>query len=274
MLAHQEFAPASEAAELADVLTSLEDVQREILTETIESATTGEIRESGRTICHPGGALREPIHRFPRSVELSACPVDGGAIMHTHVTQNELRTPTHSLPDIANVIFSGGVQASMVLGVESSDVWQAPANREAAVEEFQSILGLAVQSTRELVRALDDGRIPIHRAPQLRERAQQTFSELHFRVQTSFPELQTQISQLSIPVASAVHTCGSVPSAVKHEHLDADAGRRSMALHRRARTCQPLVRQVTAGVNVQELTVATIIGNIVGGVTDHILFDG
>lgn len=61
---------------------------------------------------------------------------------------------------------------------------------------------------------------------------------------------------------------------VAHRDLGCDEGQRSLGLHRRAHECSGMAQQATAGVNVRQLAVATVIGNVVGNVSDQILFGG
>lgn len=53
---------------------------------------------------------------------------------------------------------------------------------------------------------------------------------------------------------------------------DPDYGRRSMALHRRAKDGQIVLHQSTDGINITQIAVAAAVGNVVGAVTNRVLF--
>lgn len=172
------------ADDLLAAMLEARDTMATIVTETIEAH-----KESGRTVCGQGGKLRGPLARFPSAVELNAqCPLKTSGAWHTHTHQ--LRSPDQSLPDMANVVFRN-LDASVVVGVETSDTMVAAADRDAMVERFQDALGLEVSSTREVVDALQAGLIPD--PPAARRRARSRLGPLIGRASTSFPDLAGQV---------------------------------------------------------------------------------
>lgn len=204
--------PSNNARMLANTITGATDVQRQILMETVESAQQGNILESGRTFCpENAGMVRGPLGRFPRAVDLQSCPVGSAGIIHTHVSTSQLRNPTHSLPDTANVIL-GEVDASMVLGTTSSDLLLAPDDPEEATAVFQDALGLGVNTTDELVSAIESGQIP--NPPEARRRVRTRLSSLFTTVRSPHRDIDFKVNQLGSegaiparrPVLASCHT--------------------------------------------------------------------
>lgn len=152
--------PAEDSKVLAGHMLEAAEVNQTILEETIDSAVTGDIRESGRTACGGLDDVRPPHLRMPTAVELASCPVwDMMGFWHTHVTRDQFRNPEHSLPDISNVLFEGA-GASIVTGVETSQILYAPEEPEAAREVFRDVLGLEIDSTQDVKVAITEGMVP------------------------------------------------------------------------------------------------------------------
>lgn len=180
-----------EAQRLAERMIRSEATMANILDETVSG--TGPVKESGRTACGGLVNVTGPLKRFSQSVELESCPRARSGTWHSHVTEEQLRNPEHSLPDMANVVF-GNVDASIVVGAETSDVFVAAEDRQAMVEDFQNVLGLKVESTKDVVDAQTDG--PITDSPSVRSRARQQFAPLFQTYRTEFKEIQQQLSDL------------------------------------------------------------------------------
>lgn len=261
--AEQPLRATDRGLEMADILIENTDVHQVILQETIESARDGQILESGRTACGNGASIRRPFDRFPTSVRLSSCPRGASGIWHTHVTTSQLREPEHSLPDWANVLFTD-VSASMVVGTRTSEVVVAATDPELAIAEFQNALALDVTSTHEVVKAIRDGDIPDPTAARSRVRA--NLSPLVSRVMTNYPAFDQAVSEVGRPSIDALEVIEA------NQMYNAFTHWKSEGLHRRARECQPLARQMTDGISIRELVVSTAIGNIVGEVTKRLLF--
>lgn len=204
-------APSPEASQLGEILLNNEDVQRTILQETLDSAAAGELLESGRTVCGDPTNVRLPFHRRERSVELSACPTPNAGIWHTHVTQQQLRDPEHSLPDWANVIFDAA-DASMVVGIQTSEVIVAATDREAMLERFEDALGIEVHAPTGVVEALRDG--AIDSPTRARQRVRNELHQCVHRVDSAFPEFEQLVSE-------------HVPSSDPVDLLDAESPERS-----------------------------------------------
>lgn len=199
--------PTIEAESLFETMLSKVGLQQEILSETIESAEDGHPKEAGRTICNES-SVKDALNRFDRAVELQQCPSGSAAIMHSHVSVPQLRTPEHSLPDIGNVLFND-IDVSMVLGVEEHDVLLAPEDSDAAVSTFQQTIGVEATSTKEVVKGLKDGSIRDYAGTRRRVRGR--LPQLFEVVEVDFPELQSRVNNLS--------TDGKLPA---HEPMTAN----------------------------------------------------
>lgn len=220
-------APSRDAQFLGERLVKETEVMRAILTETIESAKRGNTTESGRTACGGGTDIRAPLQRFAQSVELSECPVGSTGIWHSHPTTRGLREPVHSIPDWANVIYTD-LDASVVVGTQSSEVVVRAEDKQAAIEAFENAIGEEFDGARDVAQALRDGRITNPTAT--RQSIRQHLGPLHWRQPTPFPDINHEVSRLSIPAQDAIHVCSTLDSPQQH-----DDGRRSMALHRSVR---------------------------------------
>lgn len=263
--------PDPDALDLGQLLLDETTVQQTILEETIRSAEAGRLTESGRTACNQATDIRGPIRRFPSSVQLSSCPVGMVGIWHTHPTQRGLISPEHSLPDWSNLVFHD-VDASMVAGTQESELIVTATDRDVMQSVFQNALGIEAQSTQDVVQAVQSGRIPS--PTDARRRVREELAPLVTHTPTSHPSLEARVMDLAIPAMDTIDACGCqcAHDLVSQRHLEADDGRRSLGLHRRAKACQPMVRQTTSGVNVRELAVATVIGNVVGTMTNIVIF--
>lgn len=176
--------PDPAAADLLESMLEAREVMETILVETVEDG-----QESGRTMCGSGGKIKGPLARFPSAVELdTACPFRMAGAWHSHT--NNITSPVQSLPDVANVVF-GNLDASIVVGSESSAAMVAAANREEMVTAFRDALGLEVSSPREVVRAIRDGRIVS--PTQARSRVRSRMAPLIRRVTTRFPSISDGI---------------------------------------------------------------------------------
>lgn len=191
---------SEEAEAVLREMQSATEVQRAVLEETLGSAESGSLTESGRTFCDSGRSTLPPMARFPKSVQLRSCPVAGGTgTIHTHVTQSELRNPEHSLPDWANVIFHG-LDASGVIGTESAEWIVAAGDKAAMAEAFQEAIGVEVSRTDAVVGALQRG--DIDDPPQARQRVRRALSPLVRRQSTGFTDLSGRVRNDSIPAYS------------------------------------------------------------------------
>lgn len=186
--------PDPYAVELSERLLEEHDVLEEILEETITSAENGRITESGRTVCpESGDRILGPLGRFDRSVNLQECPIGESAVLHSHVSLDQLTQPEHSLPDSSNVIL-GGVDVSIVVGTQTHDVLLAPADKQTALNEFQDALGVEVRSTDDVVRAIETGQIPD--PTDARRRVKARLSPLYKEVPSDFSHLALRVQQL------------------------------------------------------------------------------
>lgn len=276
--------PDPEARELAEIMVGpeAEEVHRNILAETLESAEgDGPILESGRTVCGDLSDVHESINRFQTAVDLPGCPVtDRIGIWHTHVTPDELRSPTHSLPDIANVAL-GLVDASVVVGAETSHVIVGAEDRAAMKAAFQDAVGVTVEQPADVVHAMERGDIENPQAAA--SAATSALGPLTDRPDTAYPALAQRIRSLEAPAiaASAPGGC-AVHHHVQPDPPDAGDGHASTAAPRGC-TCfreraQVLARAseaaAPAGVDVGEIVVGQTVGLIVGRVVERAIFGG
>lgn len=279
-------APREDAVALGEYLLSAGDLHDAILRETAESAERGRLRESGRTVCQSsaGYRARRPLARYDRAVTLAACRRGETGIMHTHVTQQELASPEHSLPDMANVIF-GGIAASVVVGTEQSQLLVAPDDPAAAAREFREALGLDVDSTRDVVRALEDGQVP--NPPAARARVTAALPLLFERRPTPNHDLRDRLRSEVIPLAasreaSAVPAHAETPAGGDHGRpasalgLSAlaettDGERDVAAMRRQSREVAATLDGLLAGVDVQQAAVSSVVSAIAGQLAQEFL---
>lgn len=161
--------PDPDADHLAEMMLADHDVMRTILSETLQSAKNGQIKESGRTICN-GRDIYGPEARHPTSVSLYACPFERGGSWHTHVTVEEIRRPHNSVTDVANVVF-GNVDVIAVAGTQTAEAAVRPADVQAAQDDFRDALGADVGSAAGVSDAVRErrSRDPIEAARMFRE---------------------------------------------------------------------------------------------------------
>lgn len=155
-----EIVPDPHAIELVEKL-SVSEYATIVLTETLNAADDGQITESGRTICSTLENVSPPIDRYPMAVDLPGCrPWDATGIIHSHVTPDELRNPTHSLPDVANVLY-GNADASIVPGAESTHAIVRPTDETIpeARAVFDNVIGQEIDRPEDVSRAVDEGAI-------------------------------------------------------------------------------------------------------------------
>lgn len=251
------------AMALATGMVEQRDVMRTILKETVRSAKMGHIREAGRTKCPRSGGVRGSLQRFPRAIDLASCPVEKGGTWHTHVTEDEIRTPTNSLPDMANVML-GLIDASVVVGTRTADVIVAPSDPDAGKEAFRNAIGADVSEPEDISAAIQSGRIM---PAQARRRARQKLSPLVYTAQTGYPEIDDEVATIdtsawAVPPQSgeseAVAGNGYAPTAFAPQSIEAAADQANGALQ---------------GVGIANLVVSQAVGTIVGNVVDKALFD-
>lgn len=183
--------PSRQAEMVAEQMMSRESVQRKILEETLDAADSGQVLESGRTYCRSSGDVRGPLARFPTSVEVQQCPTGLGGTWHTHVTENELRNPQNSLPDIGIVAF-GGADVINVTGTQTAEYFIAAEDREEMAAEFRDAIGYDADSLQDIVAAIDAGRMnPVTAQRRVRSR----LSRLFRRDATGFRDLDARVGQ-------------------------------------------------------------------------------
>lgn len=186
-------APDDEARMLSVKMLASDRTMRAVLDETITAAENGQIKESGRTACGAVTNLKDPLARFPKAIDLSQCSVDLSGTYHSHVTTHQMFNPSHSLPDMANVVF-GGLDVSVIVGAETADVLVEAQDREAMAETMQNVLGIESRRTMDVIDALETGEIPDPAAA--RRRMRREFSSLLFTHTTDYRTMAQRISAL------------------------------------------------------------------------------
>jgi len=269
--------PAADATRLAEEMLAARDVMEAVLTETIESARSGDALESGRTVCGDTANIKLPFERSPKSVELRSCPVDLIGLYHTHPTPDQLRNPEHSLPDVANVAL-GPVDVSIIVGTHTSDVVLAPDDREAMHQTFRQSLGLDVSSTTEVVYALDQG--IIEDPTEARERVREGMNGLITRQRTGFQSLDQQVDDLDLPSVAV-----SALEGYEHDHPEPDDRRQPRTpvggpdagklRHRSRCVCDGVKGRAPSeigGVDLRTLVISQTVGTLVGNVANEVIF--
>lgn len=239
--------PDPAAKRLADEMATMDGVMHAILDETIPAAgeTNAQVTESGRTLCE-SGAVHGPLARFPSSVELASCPTGSkGGTWHSHVTQDQLRNPTNSLPDTANVIF-GEMGVSAVVGTQSMETVVAPSDAAAGQQTFRDALGVDVNSTEDVVDAIMEGHVAS--PADARERVRSRMSGLFSRKRLNFHDLDSRLNRSSIPAHSPMsfeQSEAMLYSSLLGRQADRSGVRRTSVARRRARRGQNAVKKFT-----------------------------
>jgi hypothetical protein len=260
---HQAVGPAADAERLAEEMVNSSAVMRQIIAETLQSAQNGRIREAGRTHCPESGKVKGPLNRFPRAIDLASCPVDTGGAWHTHVSPEEIRNPTNSLPDMANVMF-GLLDVSIVAGTETADVIVAPVDRGYAMDIFQNAIGAEVSTPQELTDEIMSGRINPATA---RQRARQELSTLVRTKRTGLTDLNEIVSE--IPAENWARPLGS--GSAEAFSGNAKAPMKAVDTNKFDESGL-LAKQALPDTDLTALVFSTAVGTIVGGAVDRLIF--
>jgi len=259
-------APTAPASRLGEQMLAAEQVMEEILDETIQGTERGVMRESGRTVCGDTSDIRSPAARFPTSVELRQCPRDATGLWHTHVTQEQLRNPEHSLPDMANVVMAG-VDVSVVVGTESAEIMYSGEPRQQMLTAYRRGLGIDVQQPREVVDALKTGQI--RNPPRRRQELRSELSPLFARVNTGYTDLQSRLATASAPQPSMA--CLEPLDGVAMAVSGPDAG----GLRELSRDLRPFNRisTLTGDLDIKREVASTSIGVLAGNLVNSVVID-
>jgi len=250
------------AAELATFMLEQRDVMEEIVNETLTSASNGDIREAGRTLCPGSGQIRGALRRFPRAIDLATCPVDKGGTYHTHVTPREIRNPVNSLPDMANVVF-GLTDVSVVVGTETADVIVAAEDPDAAVREFQNAIGEEVAGPSDLSEAIRGGRVVPTPA---RQRARSALEPLMFTAQTGFSNYDTTVD--TMPAANWAAPYGSG----RNEEFTGNMAASTAFLPDSFDSAGEMAGSLVSRSDLRDEAISTAIGTIIGGLVSRAVF--
>lgn len=261
MAIRQALNPDPESLQLAERMGSDDEVMMTIIAETLDSAKSGTIKEAGRTKCPGNGSVKGPLGRYPRSIDLAACPVSRGGTWHTHVTSSELTSPVNSLPDMANVVY-GLTDVSIVAGVDTADVVVASGNRESMQMEFENAIGESVSGPRELYQVIKQRRINPTTA---RQRARKALDPLIFTVNTGYNSLKGEIG--TIPQSNWAAPIMSGPN-------EAFAGQHAPAMWQPDSMDEAATKaeELISSTNLSGLVISTAVGTVVGTLVERIVF--
>lgn len=265
--------PDPSAMDLADQMVLETELKSDIITETLESAETGQILESGRTVCPKQGDVHGPLSRLPTSVEMRSCPVGVGGAWHTHVTEDELLNPENSIPDIGTVVFDQ-LDVIAVAGTETAEYFVAPDDRSTFLQEFNDALGVEVHTMDELVDVVQSREVDLDEA---HDRIRAQFSDLFFRTPTGFPALTDRVHDLAP---------GSVFASMNYSEAEVRAFYRpaeypmpeSVRFRQRCRECSTAAETtlksiLPGGEEIGSTATGAAVGTVVGTLVERVLFD-
>jgi hypothetical protein len=251
------------ATALAQSMLERDDIMRTILGETIMSAKKGKIRESGRTKCPTIGQVKGSLQRFPRAVDLASCPRSKGGTWHTHVTADEITTPTNSLPDAANVLF-GLTDVSIVVGTRTADVVVAPADPEVGAQAYRNAIGADVNGPRDVTEVIEQGRLFPSKA---RERLREQLSPLFYTVETGYVDLDREAR------TTPPEDWATAPGSGRNEKVAGNGYAPTMFAPQSIQAAADSADSAFDGLEISELVVSQALGTIVGNLVDSVFFN-
>lgn len=265
--------PDPDAKRLADALLDDDETQRQLLAETIGDGN-GRMYEAGRTVCTIGGEPQAPLDRSTGSVDLVRCdPGERTGIYHTHPSPMQLADPDHSLVDYALVAFEG-VDASIVVGTETSSVVVAGDDREAQQQAFRDAVGVDVTTARDVAAAIRGGTIGGQPAAAARQRVGETFGATSYRVETPHPAIASQIEDYS-PAAGAVAAAAPSDGALTCcSHAPPQRPLQAAAAAReQARAGGEVLAAVVMNTRVSDIVIGTLIGDLTSTAVQRVIFE-
>lgn len=286
------------------VINERPDIPQSILEETLTAAEQGAIEESGRTVCGDPQNDLPPSNREHMAVDLPGCRIGSAtAIFHTHVTPDELRSPRHSIPDMANIVF-GSADVSAVVGIDETHVMARPADDsiEAVEERFRNVVGANVGSPQEVAELVDSGQLVNLR--NVRDRLLVELDPVSTVIETPLPDRESLEERFETynsggqeveMGASAAQPIGCVARAHVETHGDRSVPvepiatteqdgyeyeyeyvARSSASERISTAAGSVVAAVDSTVGSETfrgIIVGQVVGTIVGGYVDRIVFN-
>lgn len=272
MMTMSELQPSPIGEELAAGIVDDDDLQRELLAETIESGE-GRLLEAGRTFCGVDavdGEGKQPHDRNSRSVELQRCAVgEPSVIVHTHPTERGLQNPQHSLPDLANVAFEG-VDASVIVGAETSSIVYSATDPEAQQAAFRNALGVDVDSTADVIDAYEDGRIGD--AAVARRHVVDAYGPLVDTARTSHSDLAAEIpDSVTATDTGGLKMYYTVPFGSEPVDSVSPADSSVGRLREQGRIGAGVLRQITPSKEVKDTAIGTLVGMLTSRVVKALL---
>jgi hypothetical protein len=262
--------PDPEAQNLAQQMLAAHGVQETVLTETIESAEEGRVRESGRTVCSPEDDPIHPRGRYRTSVSLASCPRNRGGTFHSHVTQDQLRNPENSLPDMANIVY-GNADVSVVVGTRGSEAFYRAEDEKAMRTAFEEAVGGSFNSADGLVQEILSGTI---NPPEARDRVQSRLSPLFSAGGARFPELDERVASAPVSLSQRdfeMEEAFTFMAAGAQNRSDLEQSIRDISDNAAISGAQ-LSRWINA-LGLKEQALSTGVGVVVGELVNQILFN-
>jgi len=269
------YQPDPDAAAFAREMARKDGIKLEIIEETVKSHESGQILESGRTVCGDFDSVYGPIGRFPKSVQLRRC---GGnqlsGAYHSHVTPDELRSPKNSLADMALVAF-GGMDVINVTGTETEEFFIAPRDDTAFADDFAEVVG--ADSVRDIVSAIASGEMEPEEG---QRRVREAFPALIMERPTGLGEAAPMIPATTVPRYLSKKPYDAIEAhAFYIPQMPSPGGSLGMECsHFRARVDEAgekMERVAPDGIGnkLQDEVIATTVGLVVGRVVEGILFE-
>lgn len=253
--------PAAEAL-AGELLDS--DWPRQVLEEMAESAADGgPPKEAGRSACGGLDDVREPTERGTFYIEPATCGnATPSGLLHTH--PNEPLNPQHSLPDVGLVAF-GHFDTSIVVGAETSHVLVSPEDRASLLLSLREAMQMDVQDMEDLWRSRD-GLGPAE-AEEMRRRLEDYIGPLSRRVDTAVPAVAGDLSTATSPGVSAAAVATGAPEGVV-------TGGACQCIRDTARMAASDMSDASGGINVREIVVGTVIGDLASVAVQEFVLGG
>ncbi len=264
--------PSDRATSLLELMKDRDGIKREVISETLDSKRGGQILESGRTFCSTPRQVHGPINRFPKAVDLPQCPTGAGGAWHTHITYDEMKNPSNSLPDIATVVF-GQLDLMAVVGTETAEYFLSASDPEAMRHEFNDAVGEAIDSPDQLLNSIDSGRMVPGPA---RERVRDRLRPLFHTERTGFSDLTERVDQKFGAQAASpqyemveLHMIGG---SMDYSTSMCDPKSTNHYTSMMAANAEQTIRE-RVPVNIAETAAGAAVGTIVGNIVENVLFD-
>lgn len=269
------YQPDPDASALAREMAEKDDIKLEIIEETIRSHDSGQILESGRTVCGDFNSVYGPLGRFPKSVQLRRCPPNqlSGAY-HSHVTPDELRSPQNSLADMGLVAF-GDMDVINVTGTETEEFFITPRDTDSFRQDFSEVVG--ADSVRGIVSDIASGEMEPDEG---QRRVRQAFPSLIKEMPTGYTASTPRVPATTVPRHLSNQPYDAIEARafyLPQMHTPADTLGQECGDFRQTvdETGEQIEQMAPDGITnrLQNEVIATTVGLVVGRVVEGILFE-